>query len=261
MLIRVKNTFPILSLRKFLFEKKFSSHQNVNYFRGVFKDFEEARASAPSTKPIGYDNPVSSQMYKERAKKLHSTDYPVLFWMEKIKSEISRVFDFGGHFGIHYYAYEKLLNFDNIEKWTVCDVEHVCSEGRKIAKKEDDLKKLSFVTDMKLCKDYDLFLANGSIQYLEWELHEKLLELEKLPSYIIINITPLHPTTATITLNNIGTAFCPYYLRKESEFLQGMQSLGYELLDLWENDSKNCFIAFEPERSVSYYRGAIMKKM
>ncbi len=106
---------------------------------------------------------------------------------------------------------------------------------------------------------YDLFMANGSLQYLEWELHEKLQALSRRPKYLIINMTPLHPNTKTITLNSIGTSFCPYHIRRESDFMEGLRSIGYELIDVWNNEEKKCRIAFESERSLSYYRGAIFK--
>jgi putative methyltransferase (TIGR04325 family) len=249
----------ILPIRKMLHEKKFANHKNVHYFRGVFENFEDAIASAPKTKPFGYDNPEAAKMYKERTQRLYSTDYPVLFWMEKIRSEIATVFDFGGHIGVHYYAYLKVLDCSKITNWTVCDVESVCQEGRDYARSRDSHSKLTFVSDIKFCNNYDLFLAKGSLQYLEWNLHDKLVECGHKPKYIIINMTPLHPQTKTITLNNIGTAFCPYHIRKESDFLIGLESIGYQVLDSWDNPEKSCSIAFEQKRSIEYYRGAILK--
>lgn len=70
---------------------------------------------------------------------------------------------------------------------------------------------------------------------------------------------PLHSSTSTITLQSIGTAFCPYYIRKENDFIRGLESIGYELLDLWSNEEKNCHIAFEKERSLNYYRGLVFR--
>ena len=210
MLKMLKNSPVVLPLRRMFFERKFANHQNVNYFRGVFESFDEAAKSAPNTKPKGYDNSDSAKLYKERSQKLYPTDQPVLFWMNKIKDEVSKVFDFGGHFGIHYYSYQSALDFSNISNWTVCDVESVCKEGREYGQTKDKEGKLDFVTDIKSCEGYDLFLAKGSLQYLEWELHDKLLTLSERPKYLIINMTPMHPTFKTITLNSIGTAFCPY---------------------------------------------------
>lgn len=258
MIEAVKQNPLILPLRKLLYERKFALHTNVHYFRGVFATFEEAAASAPKTKPIGYDNDASALMYKERCERLYQTDYPILFWLEKLRSEVRRVFDFGGHIGVHFYAYPKVLAFESITEWMVCDVEAVCHEGRKFASSQR-VAKLNFVNDISSCEGYDLLLANGSLQYLEWELHQKLKALKRKPRYVIFNATPLHPTMKTITLNNIGTSFCPYHIRREQDFIQGLESAGYELLDRWRHEDKACRIAFERERSLHYYTGGILK--
>lgn len=249
----------ILPIRKARYEMQFANHKVAHYFRGSFHTFEEANASAPKTKPIGYNNTESAKMYKERLETIHSTDYPVLFWMEKLKHDYRTVFDFGGHIGVHFYSYPKILDFKGIHEWTICDVEKVCEEGRQYSQMNPRSTKLNFVTDISNCESYDLLLAIGSLQYLEWELHDKLINLKNMPKYVIINMTPLHPKTKTITLNSIGTSFCPYYVRKEEDFLNGMSSLGYEVLDIWNNEEKKCTIAFEPERSLRFYRGAVFK--
>lgn len=249
----------ILPIRKARYEMQFANHKVAHYFRGVFDTFEEACASAPKTKPTGYNNDESARMYKERLETIQSTDYPVLFWMEKLKNDFRTVFDFGGHIGIHYYSYPKLLDFKCIDEWTICDVEKVCKEGKLYSQMHPRNTRLNFVSDMNFCKGYDLLLAIGSLQYLEWELHDKLANLKDMPKYVIINMIPLHPKTKTITLNSIGTSFCPYYVRQESDFVDGMTSIGYELLDIWSNEEKKCTIAFEPERSLTFYRGAVFK--
>lgn len=258
MLETIKELPVVIDLRKSLFEKKFSTHQNVNYFRGVFRSFEEAQKSSPQTKPIGYNNTAAAKLYKERLNRVHSTDYPVLFWMNKYLSEIKTVFDFGGHVGIHFYSYSRVLDFSGIEQWTVCDVESVVTEGRKLASFSNQ-PKLNFVHNISQGENYDLFLASGSLQYLEWELHDQLNKMQFKPRFVVINMLPLHPVYSTITLQSIGTSFCPYYIRKEQDFIKGMQSAGYELMDAWRNEEKKCNIAFEKARSLDYYKGAVFR--
>lgn len=251
-MLKILKKLPIvIDLRKIIFEKKFSNDKNVNYFRGIYSSFEDSRLSSPKTKPTGYDNVDSAGLYKERTLNIYPTDYPVLFWMNKFKFEITKVFDFGGHIGIHYYAFSKFLDFTNIENWTVCDVQSVVEEGRVYSKQKDS-KNLSFVTDIKDLEDHDLFFASGSLQYLDWELDSKLSELNKRPKILIINMLPLHKSYSTITFQSIGTSFCPYYIRKEDDFIQGLEAIGYELLDVWNNEEKKCNIAFEKERSLDF---------
>ncbi len=256
----------ILYLRKKIFEHKFSNHNNVNYFRGVFKSFAEALASAPTTKPIGYNNQTAAKLYKDRTKQIYSTDYPVLFWMKSYLPEIHRVFDFGGHVGIHFYAYSKYLDYNFIKEWTICDVAAVVEEAKELAKDQSVdpdvnfcVKKLSFSNDILDCENYDLFLASGSLQYLEWDLDEKLKRLSKPPRFLIINLLPLHEKYKTITLQSIGASFCPYNVRLESDFINGLQNIGYELVNKWNNEEKICNIAFEKERSLKSYKGMLFQ--
>lgn len=259
-MIQTIKEFPgVINLRRMLFEKKFSSHKNVNYFRGVFKSFNEARLSAPGTKPVGYNNIDSARLYKERTERIYSTDYPVLYWMKNLSEQFETVFDFGGHVGIHYYTYSKFIDFNSIYTWTVCDVESVTTEG-KILAVHKKAEKLNFVNNINSADGHDLFLANGSLQYLEWELHDKLRAMKSPPKIVIVNMLPLHESLRTITLQSIGTSFCPYLIRKESNFIKGMQDFGYTLIDRWNNEEKSCHIAFEPERSLRHYKGMIFIK-
>lgn len=254
----IKNLPIVLEFRKKIFEYKFSNHTNVNYFRGIFNNFSDAQASSPLTKPIGYDNQDSANLYKEKMKKIYSTDYPVLFWIKHYQANIQRVFDFGGHIGVHYYAFSKYLDFSTLNNWTICDVPAVLKEAKLLAK-QNKADKLRFASDISECEGHDFFLASGSLQYLEWELHDKLKELRTPPVFVIINLLPLHQNTKTITLQSIGTSFCPYYLRNEADFISGLSEIGYQLIEVWSNEEKKCNIAFEKERSLDFYRGMIFQ--
>lgn len=260
MLQTVKNLPIVIDLRRIAFEKKFSTHTNVNYFRGIFSTFEEAQLSSPRTKPVGYNNVDSARLYKERIDRVFSTDYPVLFWMKYFQDSYKSVFDFGGHVGIHYYSYTKYLNYEYINNWTVCDIESITEDGKLLASQKSETK-INFVNQIEHANGYDLFLASGSLQYLEWELHDKLSELSSPPKILILNMLPLHKTHKTITLQSIGTSFCPYYLRKETEFINGLEKIGYKLLDTWNNEEKKCNIAFESEKSLSQYKGLIFTRV
>ena len=255
--MQIKELLGVLALRKFIYDRQFREHINVNYFRGVYSSFADASAAAPKTKPLGYDHPSPSKMYKERTEQVYGTDYPVLFWIEKFK-DIHTVFDFGGHIGIHFYSYARYLDISRFKRWLVCDVPEVLKEGRSFEKYRGD-SALDFTDRVEECDGMDLFLANGSLQYLEWELHDKLKALRKMPKYIIVNMLPLHQKHSTITLQSIGTAFCPYYLRTEKRFVEGLEGIGYEFMDAWFNEEKACKIAFEPERSLSAYRGMVFR--
>ena len=238
------------------YERRFASNTDQNLFRGVFETYEQAMASAPESRPIGYDHPEPAAMYRQRMKELYATDYPVLFWLEKwFGSGGHRLFELGGHVGVSYYSYQKVLSFPPDLQWTIHDVPTVMERGRALASHVDGLGKLHFAPDFSQAAEADILLAMGVLQYLPETLAERLRSLRSLPPVLLINLTPLHPEATYFTLQSIGTAFCPYRIEREGNFVASLEQLGYELRDAWINPDKSCCIPFHADRSLSYYRG------
>ena len=57
-------------------------------------------------------------------------------------------------------------------------MDSVIKKGESIRIK-NDAKNLSFTSNFNDCDEKDLFLASGSLQYLDWSLGKKLMELNK----------------------------------------------------------------------------------
>lgn len=246
--------------RRRRFEKRFSTHVEGgfggNLYRGVFASFEAAQASAPAGKPIGYDNPAAAALYLERTRRIYPSDYPVIFWLERMfRSGLTSVFDVGGHIGIGYYAYRKYLSYPPGLKWTVHDVPAVIAQGRELAKTMDQPRQLSFAEDAAAASGYDIFFAAGSLQYLPITLAELLQPLSKRPRCLILNLLPLHPSESFFTLQSMGAAFCPYRISQFGAFVKALTQLGYVQRDAWENPDKRCIVAFDPEHSLDRYYG------
>ena len=92
------------------YDRAFEASRDANLFRGVFETFDEAARSAPATRPLGYDNPDSAAMYVDRTRRTYPSDYPVMFWLQKLLARgCARLFDLGGHIGVSYYAYRRHL--------------------------------------------------------------------------------------------------------------------------------------------------------
>jgi putative methyltransferase (TIGR04325 family) len=233
----------VVALRRRRYERFFATATDANLFRGVYRDFAEAEATAPHTKDLGYDHPEPAAMYRERAEHLHPSDYPVLFWLLKHGQQVKRVFDFGGHVGVSFYAYQHYLSFPSELKWTVCDVPAVVEAGAVFAH-ERGAKQLQFTTNRNDGSGADLWLANGSLQYLEEPLHRLLSALQERPKRVIANMLPVAEGESFVTLQNIGTAFCPYRIHHRASVIEGVCALGYRLVDSWVNPEKSCHVPF-----------------
>lgn len=243
------------------YEQLFAANTEQNLFRGVYRTFAEAQASAPSSRPLGYDHEGPAQMYRERLERVYTNDYPMLLWLGRILAEegIQRVFDFGGHVGVARYSFSRYLAFPAELHWTVCDVPAVAQAGTALAR-ERGPKGLTFTTQLADAEGADVFFASGSLQYVETPLAAMLQGLAHPPRHLLINLLPLHPSQECVTLQSIGTAFCPYAVFHREAFVRQLTLLGYTLVDAWDNPDKSCDIPFHPEASVQGYTGLYLRR-
>lgn len=238
------------------YDRRFEANRDANLFRGVFDTFEAAQASAPAGLPLGYDNPASAAMYVDRTRRTYPTDYPVMFWLQKLfAGGATDVFDLGGHIGVSYYAYRRHLDYPAALRWRVHDVPAVMEEGRRFAQERDAERRLGFCERFEACDGADVLIALGSLQYLPETLAERLSRLRAPPRHLLLNLTPLHERHSYFTLQSVGTAFCPYRVTAIGEFLKSFDALGYAMVDSWENPDKKCEIPFHPEHSLERYHG------
>ncbi len=237
------------------YRRYFETQVDTNLFFGAYESFADALLDMPKTKPMGYDNPEPAAMYGDRLTRVFAADYPVLFWLDRILPKARSLFDFGGHVGIAYYSYGRYLRYPADFKWTVYDVPAVSEQGRRLAA-EKRATGLAFADSVAAADGHDVFLASGALQYVERPgLAEMLAGLERPPQHVIVNKTPVHDRSRFVTLQNIGTAYCPYQIFKRSEFLEGVTGLGYRLVDSWANADVKCPIPYQPGRSVDAYSG------
>ena len=107
----------------------------------------------------------------------------------------------------------------------------------------------------------DLILMSGCLQYIETPVVELLQQLPNCPDHLIINRTPLHPERSCVTLQNIGWMVSPYQTFCRGEFIAGIESLGYELVDAWFDRDHTCWIPFYPEYSIEAYSGLYFRRL
>ena len=242
------------SMRQAAYRRKFLNNVDENLFMGSFESFAAAEASVPTSKSIGYDNAQAAKtLYNHQ---VYFYDYPSLFWLGRsIDAGMRRVFDLGGHVGIKYYAFRRVLAYPAGLRWTVCDVPAVVQAGRELAFQREAAGQLDFTTDLRNGSGCDVLYASGSLQYLPMRLSEILAMLPAKPQRIVLNTTAVHPQRTFYTLNSIGFALCPYRIQQHDELMAELASAGYKRRDAWRNEGKPIELPFVDDGDRSYYAG------
>ena len=252
------STPPLALVVRYLYERRFVKPASRGRFRGVYDDFDAAISSAPRTLPVGYDHDEASRMYSSRP--MFPEDYAVLLWLMPLLQGGARVLDFGGHTGGLFDLFRNLPNWPQGVAWTVCDVPAVVQRGLELNSSRSEPHP-RFISQLEDAGPAEVFLASGSLQYCDRTITETLARLPVMPDHIIINQTPLHEDLEFVTLQNIGTAYCAYWIRKREQFVQRVIDEGYELVDMWSNPGKLCMIPTHPRQTRPAYYGAYLRRV
>ncbi|MBK7861957.1 MAG: methyltransferase, TIGR04325 family [Archangiaceae bacterium] len=228
----------------------------TNAYSGEFSTFEEAHDAIPPRGLVGYDNTEHASWYRERLDQVQSEDYPALFWLERLLTGIETVFDFGGHIGLHYYAWSRMLTLPESVKWKVCEVAAVADAGRALAQQRGVDQQLTFTTDAAEAAGASLFIASGSLQYLEpGFLWRALGSLRLRPRHLLLNKLPVHARRDYVTVQDTGASFHPYTVVSRATLDAELHDLGYHCLDTWKTAGLECRPALRPELDVPDYSG------
>tara|TARA_R110002096_G_scaffold151427_5_gene314006 strand:- start:256 stop:1068 length:813 start_codon:yes stop_codon:yes gene_type:complete len=250
------STPPMVYVARLVYERRFRSVAGRGLFRGVYGDFAAAAAAAPSGIPLGYDHAAAAEMYAERP--IFPEDYALLYWLRPLLASGARVLDFGGHAGGMFDAFGELQQWPTDLEWTIYDVPKVVAQGE--ARNAARVHPVSrFTSRLDEAPEADVLLASGSPQYCDEEFADSVLSLRKAPHHIIVNQVPLHDGEPFVTLQNIGTAFCPYWIRNRESFLRPLLDSGYELVDMWTNPGKECRIPTYPRVTRPTYFGSYLR--
>ena len=226
-----------------------------NLYSGEFRTFEDARTSIPPGKPVGYDLPEFAGWYRERLDQIQVEDYPMLFWLSRVLPGVQRVFDFGGHVGLHFYSWRSVLDLPKALRWQVCDVPAVVESGRLLARDRECLSQLSFTVEIQDADGADVFIASGSVQYLEpGFLGRALRRLRVAPRHLLLNKVPVHDTRDFVTVQDTGASFNPYTVRSRDRLNAELSEAGYAQVETWKNPY-GCRVALRPDLEVPKYTG------
>jgi putative methyltransferase (TIGR04325 family) len=225
-----------------------------NRFRGVYANFAEAAAALPPGVRVGYDHAYLAGMYRYRMEKANQSDYPVLFWLKDLLDDRSFVLDFGGHVGVAYHAWRRYLPYRPGLRWLVCDVPEIVKIAAALAREQQN-DGLAFTSDIADGNGCTIFLAAGSLQYLDEPLSALLARMGSLPRHLVVNKLPLYDGDPFVTIQSTGRAFHPYRVDNRDAFVADVTALGYRVVDGWVNREQHCEIPFTRGRDIDAYSG------
>jgi putative methyltransferase (TIGR04325 family) len=225
-----------------------------NQFRGVYASFAEAEAAVPADARVGYDHAELAGLYRHRMDKANQSDYAVLFWLKGILDHRSFVFDFGGHVGVAYHGWRRYLDYRPGMRWLVQDVPAIVKVGAEIAR-ERPSPGLEFTSDVADAHGCTIFLAAGSLQYVDESLPALLARVGSLPRHLIVNKMPLYDGDPFVTVQSTGRAYHPYRIYNREAFVGEITALGYRVVDDWCNREQHCEIPFTRGRDIDAYSG------
>lgn len=247
-------------LRERRYRQWFLSDAGYAASYGVYRSFEEARREVPATP--GFDQPSQGQDYVDRLDHVFTYDYPVLFWLGRAFAQGARaILDVGGNIGVHYYAYQRYLDYPPDLRWTVAEVPAVAAAGRRLAEKRGT-PALAFTTELEAprVEAADVILSAGALQYIESPRLEALLAGARRPAFVILNKLPLHDGEEFVSLQNIRNGFSPHWVFNRARIVRGMSALDYDLVDEWRVPERSLRLFGHPECSLSAFSGLCFRR-
>lgn len=225
-------------------------------FTGAYLTFEDAIAAAHKAGRLaGYNHQEIAPVSFEAMCKVAPWDYPVLFWLARLRTETGGLLDAGGHMGTKFRAFRGLLALSEDLPWVIYELPEIAEAGRRRAK-QDGITQLQFIDDLKQAPALPLFLGSGLMQYLDRPLSALLSDLPQLPPHLLLNKVAFRPDgQPVVTLERIGNAYVPYQMRDEQAFVRDLEALGYEQVDRWSIPELSHVIDTHPELGASESAG------
>lgn len=256
---RLKELASVRRLREERYERVFASPAAYGHCRGVFASFSEALRSAPPSSRLGFDHAEFAGDLGERFATLLPHDYPVLFWLQRLIGDGTRLFDLGGYTGGQYHVYRPYLRYPARFEWTVCEVPAVVEKGRALAK-ERGYSQLRFTVRPADADGSDVLMSAGALQYIESPtLAQLLAAMKSPPKHLVLNKLPLQDGAPWVTLQNSGPVYVAHHVFNRAQLLSQLEALGYQLVDSWEVPGFSTEIPFRPDRSVPRFTGLYLR--
>lgn len=253
-----------MRLRRFLKDcyRAATFPHRITESRGVFSTADEAMASAPTDKPLGYDHAAVARYYREELDLvLKEYEYPNLFHLARILQKLKgrpRILDFGGNVGVHYLGYRRYLDIDDVE-WIVCDVPAITKVGVELCAAH---RNVSFINDLSELpnREIDILLAAGSIEYCCSDFTEHFIVRGQLrPKNILLSQVMLYDGPPFVTLQNGGLSYYPQHVYNRDKFISSLELHGFSVVDEWLDCSGGLSIPFRPDCSIPMTTGICLE--
>jgi putative methyltransferase (TIGR04325 family) len=220
-------------------------------FHGTFSSIEDARSCAARYVPASHEHPKQITLHAQFAEVTRESDYPVLFFLSPVVSELRTVFDLGGSIGNLFFQLDRYLNFSNELVWTVHDIPVKRAAMNEFAREKGE-KRLAFTDEFSAASGVDLFIVVGAIHFFEPKLAELLDQLESLPKHVIVNRSPFSSGDDIVMVHDGGLWVNPCKLHSVEKLCSGMRDLGYELVASWPVNERIVRIPLIPEYNETY---------
>ncbi len=244
------------------YHERFLSEAGYARHDGMFQSFEGARMAVPRS--AEFDQTVLAADYTDRLDEVFPYDYPVILWLQRALSEGCRsVLDIGGSIGVHYFAYQKYIQFPRDLRWVVSEVPAMVTAGRQEAESRG-AAQVEFTTELRpeTVEESDILISAGTLHYIETPaLSDLLSRCKARPTHILLNKLPLYDGEDFVSLQNIHQGFAPHYVFNRARFIAGIVAQGYALCDRWSVLERSFWIYGHPEQSFGAYSGLYFRKL
>ena len=233
-------------------------YQTAVGYNRPFASLEAAHTAVLPYTDMGHEHPVNASQHLGFKKYDRPSDYAALFHIQAIMPGVREIFDLGGNVGNLFYSYSTDIDELCGVTWQVLDLPAHIERGEAIAK-ERGAHQLKFTRDWANASGSDLLIASGSLHYFDRPLSKMVDELQKRPTHILVNRTPLTDGAPVATIQDKGEyrVACMLYNRKE--LIRGLTQLGYVLVDEWRATELSMEIAGYPEHKIWSYSGMFLR--
>ena len=201
-------------------------------YSDAYKRVKKARHIFP-TKTELEDNFLIIKQILEKAE-IRNADYPLLYTFIEIikKDKIVDIMDLGGAYGLLYFQLLKSVHPGRIQRYVVCELNHIAEFCQSRITKLDQNNKLSFIGNIKELVDYDILVCNGSFQFVGNSVLDIIIKNDSnKPKYLILNSADITYDNTFFKYSSKLNTVWSFYNRES--LIDSFKRSNYVLLDEW----------------------------